>query len=112
MAIVGEYSFWANTGGSQSFEYNMPADRILAKVCLTYAQTLAGFPDFGSSFGVFITKIKRKKPDGQIEEVVLQPTNTVYDDNMTHITYYIVNDHVAVANPPLVWVLVTLEYWG
>jgi hypothetical protein len=73
MAIVGEYSFWANTGGSQSFEYNMPADRILAKVCLTYAQTLAGFPDFGSSFGVFITKIKRKNQMVKLRRLCCSP---------------------------------------
>ncbi len=106
MPIVGEQAFrWildAYKGDYLArFEFNMPAGRVFAKVCLTYLS----FAEDSTIAGTHIETIKRKRPDGLIEEISVN-SNAVYDDNMTNIKYFLYGHRA--------WLtaLVVLEYWG
>ena len=100
--IVGEIAFQHWVDRTEVFEFNMKAFRVYAKVCVTYAS----LPEIGGDFGAVIDSIKRKKPDGQIEEVRIW-SNVVYDDNMTNIKYA-----VLVSPRTRVHALVDLQFWS
>ena len=119
--MVAEFSWWVNAHYSQTFELEMAAQPVLVKVCLSSVeipeggilQAGASGPNFPISFGVFIDRIKRKTPDGNIQVVDLH-TNVAYDDNMTYTHLYVFKKHVTLGTPPTptsVWALFTFEFW-
>jgi len=79
----------------------MRPSRVLAKTSVTAVNTSGD----QSGFGAWIRSIKRKRPDGSIEEV-RSLTNVVYYDNMTSIQFV-----VHAIDVSIVWALFTLEFW-
>ncbi len=87
-----------------TFEFNLPAPTpVFAKVNLTWI--IDSSETKYHTAGIWIDSIKRKRPDGLIEEVTIN-SSAGGDANMTNIKYHILAWRTWVS------AMLVLEYWG